>query len=359
MNEDEVERIADAVRRGTQDARPRSDCPPAERIWGAVKLELPRGERLTILDHTTECPACAEAWRIAMTFGESEAVGGRSTISRDWWRRPATATRAAAAILAVAATIYLIVLVASPRGGRQTAASMAPAAPSPIVAALNDGGGRITLAEDGTLTTPTPLSREDEARAKLALQTGMVATPRQLLMLKFDAVPLMGVGSERSFALATPVATMVATDRPRLTWAPLPDALDYEVTISDVAANYREVVSSPALREPNWTVPRPLARGRIYSWQVVARTSSGEVKAPSTREGEVRFQVISLDAAAALAKASNEQKQDHLLLGLLYAEAGLLDDAEAEFRALATANPGSRLPNDLLLGVRKVHNIQR
>jgi hypothetical protein len=106
-------------------------------------------------------------------------------------------------------------------------------------------------------------------------------------------------------------------------------------------------------------VPRPLARGRIYSWQVVARTPSGEVKAPSTREGEVRFQVISPEVATALAQASSEHKQDHLLLGLLYAAAGLLDEAEAELRALAAADPASSLPNDLLLDLRRARNVQR
>ena len=358
MNEHEVERIADAVRRPREDARPRPDCPPAERIWGAVKLELPRHERLAILDHTTVCPACAEAWRIAMTLGEEATFGGRRTGPQSWWRRPSTASRAGAVLLALAATIYLIVRVATPRGGPPTAPPTA-SAPSPIVVALNDGGGRITLAEDGTLTTPTPLSREDEARAKLALQTGKVATPPQLAALKVAAGPLMGGGSEPAFALAAPVATLVATDRPTLTWAPLPDALDYEATISDVAANYREVVSSPALREPKWTVPRTLARGRMYSWQVVARTPTGEVKAPSTREGEARFQVLSQQTADALANASRQHAQDHLLLGLVYADAGLLDDAEAEFQALATANPDSKLTNDLLLAVRQARNIQR
>jgi hypothetical protein len=359
MSEDAVERIADALRRAGEDARPRPDCPPPERLWGAVKAELPRSERLAILDHTTECPACAEAWRIAMTLGDGEAFGGRTPIPRQWWRRRSTATQAAAAILALAATIYLIVRVAVPRGALPTPSPAPALSSSPIVVALNVGGGRIALAEDGTLTAPTPLSGEDESRAKLALQSRKVAVPAQLAALKGSAGPLMGGGSERTFALVSPVATMVATDRPTLTWSPLSDALDYEATISDVAANYREVVTSPALREPKWTVPRSLARGRTYSWQVVARTPSGQVKAPSTREPEVRFQVISEDLADALAKAIAEHKQDHLLLALRYAEAGLMDEAEAELRALAAANPASSLPNDLLLEVRKVRNIQR
>jgi hypothetical protein len=359
MNEDAVERIADAMRQATEDARSRPDCPPPARIWDAVKLRLSRGERLAILDHTAECPGCAEAWRIAMALGEDATFSGRRAGRGDWWRTPSTGTRAAAALLALAAGIYLIVRVASLRGGPPSAPPTAPAASSPIVAAITDGGGRITLAEDGTLTTPTPLSLEYQVRAKLALQTRKVETSPQLADLRGAAAPLMGGGSERTFTLTAPVATMVATDRPTLSWAPLPDARDYQVTISDIAANYREVASSPALREPTWTVPRPLARGRIYSWQVVARTPSGEVKAPSTREGEVRFQVISPEVATALAQASSEHKQDHLLLGLLYAAAGLLDEAEAELRALAAADPASSLPNDLLLDLRRARNVQR
>ncbi len=41
------------------------DCPPAERIWMAVRGELPPRDIKPIVLHTSVCGACAEAWRIA------------------------------------------------------------------------------------------------------------------------------------------------------------------------------------------------------------------------------------------------------------------------------------------------------
>src|SRR5262245_47942524 len=126
MNDD-VERIAEAMRQVGEHARPRSDCPSAERIWDAARLVMPRSERLAILDHTTTCPACAEAWRIAIVLDDDKTFTSLASPER-WWRRPSTAGRAAAALLAAAAAIYLIVRVVGPRGGPLTTASTVPAA---------------------------------------------------------------------------------------------------------------------------------------------------------------------------------------------------------------------------------------
>jgi hypothetical protein len=84
-------------------------CPPSDRIWLAVRGELPPDELREILDHLAACPACAEDWRIAMAF-EEEA---RATV-------PALQTRAVRstrfntlryrAWMAIAATIFVAVV---------------------------------------------------------------------------------------------------------------------------------------------------------------------------------------------------------------------------------------------------------
>ena len=48
----------------------REACPPSDRIWLAVRGELPPDELREIVDHIATCPACAEDWRIAMVFEE-------------------------------------------------------------------------------------------------------------------------------------------------------------------------------------------------------------------------------------------------------------------------------------------------
>jgi hypothetical protein len=50
-------------------------CPPSDRIWLAVRGELPPDELREIVDHVATCPACAEDWRIAMAFEEESRAG--------------------------------------------------------------------------------------------------------------------------------------------------------------------------------------------------------------------------------------------------------------------------------------------
>jgi cbb3-type cytochrome oxidase subunit 3 len=65
--------LAAALRARAEDARPRSDCPNPARIWDAVRLQLPLDERLAIIDHTSECSACAEAWGLAAELDSAHA----------------------------------------------------------------------------------------------------------------------------------------------------------------------------------------------------------------------------------------------------------------------------------------------
>jgi len=57
--------LAAAFRSRADDSYLRRDCPTPERIWDAVQLQLSIDERLEIIDHMSQCAACAEAWRLA------------------------------------------------------------------------------------------------------------------------------------------------------------------------------------------------------------------------------------------------------------------------------------------------------
>ena len=64
--------LAAALRSGGEHAHPRGDCPPAQRLWDAVRLDVPTDERLRIIDHLAECPTCAEAWQLAGELAAAE-----------------------------------------------------------------------------------------------------------------------------------------------------------------------------------------------------------------------------------------------------------------------------------------------
>jgi Putative zinc-finger len=338
---DEPERLAALFRSLGANAGVREDCPPAERIWAAIGRELSAGERAAIVDHLAVCPTCAEAWRLAMALGQERvsAPSRRLAARPTWWL-----AAAAALILATGVVLWRQVQSGNVGPGRQTVNR-----PPPLIVALQDGNGRITIDAQGGVEAGRPLSEEFRARVRRALTQGQIDAPRDRLAALRDPPALLMGDSTPGFEVIAPVATMVVSDRPTFEWCPLPAARGYQVTVSDFDDDYRVVATSPEQQTTAWATPMPLARGRIYAWQVVARTPGGETKAPRPEAGEARFKVLTQSEADAVRRAEQVYTGSHLLLALVYAEAGLLDRADAELRALVAANPTSKEARELLL----------
>jgi hypothetical protein len=74
--------------------------------------------------------------------------------------------------------------------------------------------------------------------------------------------------------------------------------------------------------------------------------------APVPPAPEAKFKVLEAALAEKIEEAKSTANDSHLLLGVLYAEAGLLADAEKEFLALQSVNPKSPVPNALLKQVQ-------
>jgi hypothetical protein len=235
------------------------------------------------------------------------------------------------------------------------AGSQSPASPSPapeIVAALDDGQGRVTLDHRGRIEG-LPLLPPDLRRAVgAALQTTRVQTPAAIRELVGTTGTMLGAAEQGgTFAVSAPVGTVVRSNRPTLAWQPLGGAAGYKVTVFD--ADFNVVADSPMLTATSWTVPQPLGRGVVYRWQVTARKNGAEVVAPSPTEPEARFKVLDENSLKELSSAEPACRQSRLACGVLYSRAGLLDEAEREFRSLAAANPRSTLARALLRDVRK------
>jgi hypothetical protein len=181
--------------------------------------------------------------------------------------------------------------------------------------------------------------------------TKHVETPSALKELAGKSGTLMGGSVEGvAFPLVGPVGTIVRTDRPTLRWRPLNGATSYTVTILDPSFNV--VATSQPSRENKWTVPNKLERGHVYSWQVAAVKDGQEVISPTAPAPEARFKVLDRDRAAELERLEKTHTNSHLALGVLYAQAGLLNDAEREFSSLLKENPQSSVAQDLLRSVR-------
>lgn len=225
-----------------------------------------------------------------------------------------------------------------------------------IVVALNDGGRRIALDDAGNLVGLERLPESDRRAVKSALASGRVSTPRALAGLTAGGGPLLGGGGEgdgggAAFAPVTPVGTVVRAARPSFKWQALEGATSYVVNVFDTSFN--KVATSGAVTGVEWTPSAgALARGRVYVWQVTALRGGEEVTAPAPGEPEARFEVLEAGSARALDAAQRAAGDSRLALGVLYARAGLLDEAEREFRTLLEENPASATAQKLLRDLR-------
>jgi hypothetical protein len=68
--------------------------------------------------------------------------------------------------------------------------------------------------------------------------------------------------------------------------------------------------------------------------------------------------VLEQAKANELARAKRLFGTSHLTLGLLYADAGLLSEAEREFRLLRAANPNSELARNLLRQIQALRKAE-
>jgi hypothetical protein len=143
---------------------------------------------------------------------------------------------------------------------------------------------------------------------------------------------------------------VLLSNRPALRWQPLPDAASYQVTI--FTDDYEIVTESPALTATSWTPPQALPRDRVYLWQVTATKAGQTIKAPVAPTPEARFKVLKQSLADEITAARGRKPASDLLLGLLYAQAGLLNEAENALQKVAQQNPQAPVAQQLLNDLR-------
>jgi len=211
---------------------------------------------------------------------------------------------------------------------------------SPLLA-LNDGPAR-------------GIPAADWAAMERALGEGALEIPDSLSALRGGPTQVRGAATADRFALRSPLGTAVLSDQPPFTWQPLPGAAGYRVAV--FGDGDRKVAESEWLDRTAWTPSEPLPRGHVYSWQVTARLGTAAdaptLLAPAVEDPQARFAVAGASDAAELERAARKYAGSHLLLGVLYARAGVLDLAEQEFAALARANPQSPQAAALLGRIR-------
>ena len=217
--------------------------------------------------------------------------------------------------------------------------SMPPQPAPAVVAQLNDGA--------------VPPAYQDRVKKVLASQK--LERSSQLQGLSRPSSTLMGADSKsQPFVVVEPVGKVVLSNQPAFRWSAMEGASGYLVEVYD--DQFKLVASSPELTNRSWTITQPLARGKVYSWQVKATKDGQEVTSPRPPATQAKFRVLDQAKANEIAKAKRDYSSSHLTLGLLYADAGLLREAEQEFRLLYRANPDSDVARNLL---RQIQSLRR
>jgi anti-sigma factor RsiW len=216
----------------------------------------------------------------------------------------------------------------------------------------------------GIQTHDTPLAEEIAALPKDlqpavsdAIQHGKLQLPADLHRSVYQPTPSSEPSdATKGFSLLGPYGEATSDTRPVLHWQPLAGAIGYSVAIADLSL--RPVQHSPALRATAWRPRRPLARGRTYLWQVTATLHGGsKVVASSPSPSEALLRIIPLKLAAEIEHFRKEHQEAHLVLGVLYAQAGMLTEGSNELRKVppgdSSYNISSRLLQSLSSGGRE------
>jgi hypothetical protein len=363
-----------------------------EQTAGYVDRNLSGEELQMVADHLTHCEQCALAVDDLRVFInqvapslEHEYHPASVPAPTEGWRHrtvaflsaffreaPRLAFGAVLATLLLAVTGWLIwrtaqhrepkqeIVVSSPLPSQPIPPSQSPTlsqpappsqpAPVPVIAQLNDGEGQLTLDQEGRLSGADDLPIAYQGLLREALTTRRIERSSQLKGLTRPPSSLMSTDKQESeFSVIEPAGTVLMIDRPTFRWSPMEGATGYVVEVYD--SKFNLVVTSPQLTSRSWAAPA-LSRGKVYAWQVKAIKDGREFSSPRPPAPQARFRILDRAKANELAKTRRAYPSSHLVLGLLYAEAGLLKEAEQELRALQKANPGSEIARGLLSQVQ-------
>ena len=222
---------------------------------------------------------------------------------------------------------------------------------------LNDGNGKVTIDQQGTLEGLERLPSRIQQEIRVALQTGKLEQSPALVQLASQSSVLLGrSGDGLPFGLIGPLGQIVNSEQPTFRWRQLAGAQNYTVTVTDADLNV--IATSPPLNTTEWRITSLLKDGRIYSWQVTALKDGVRISSPVLPAPQAKFKVLDRSTSETLRQAQRAYPNSHLTLGVLYAEAGLLDEAEQELRVLVDDNPGARIALKLLQNVKAMRAAQ-
>lgn len=154
-------------------------------------------------------------------------------------------------------------------------------------------------------------------------------------------------GDESTSNLVSPIDVVVWSLQPTLRWQVVQEAITYQVEVyqSDTSAR---IVASKFLKETNWQLSLPLQRGNSYYWRLWVTKENQRISIPQPPTPAPQFKVLEQNKVEQLNEAKKLLSDFPLLLGILYAHAGLLEEAELELTKSINNNQELQLAKKLL-----------
>jgi hypothetical protein len=215
---------------------------------------------------------------------------------------------------------------APPAATTRQVAAVPSAASAPIAAADVETHGTQLAEEIAALPGDLRLGVSE------AIQQGRLQLPADVQRVHDRAVaPSQPAAANTGFSLSGPFGEATFETRPKFTWQPLAGAIGYTVAIVD--QGLRPVQHSPGLRATTWRPRRALAHGHTYLWQVTATLRGGsKVVASSPSPSEANLRILPRKLADEIAHFQRGHRDAHLVLGVLYAQAGMVTEGASELR---------------------------
>jgi hypothetical protein len=302
-------------------------------LEGYLQGRLPPARLKHCGTHLDSCEACRAELEDLRTFKSDSAGFPRSEPNR---RGPERGRRRRGLTLPQAAALATVVVAAisavlwwgweRPRANKTSVAATVTHSLAPVPTA-------VIQTRDTRLADEIAALPEDVRPAvSEAIQHGKLRLPTDLSQFLGRAHTLPGAPEANTgFALLGPFGETIAETRPEFRWQPLAGATRYSVVIVD--AGLHPVQRSPALRTTVWRPRRPLRRGQTYLWQVTATLRGrSTVVASGPSSAEALLRIVPSKLADELAQFRRGHEEAHLVLGALYAQAGMLTESADELR---------------------------
>lgn len=218
--------------------------------------------------------------------------------------------------------------------------------PAPAPVPLMRPNGNIAMARP---MTKAPATLPDAVKKVLGAGHLDLDTPEIHELTTVDVSDNLGA-TPASFSVTSPVSTALLSDRPVFTWEQAKEAVGYQVSVIDDTGT--TVDTSPSVQTTFWKADKPLPTGELLRWQVTA-TESGQTS-ETAPVGGAKFRVLDPDRAAQIEDAQKTFSDQPLALGILYAQAGMLDEAERAFEKAQKDDPTNSMAPKLLADVKAV-----